>query len=249
MPTRKSKPPPAASRAARIASTGKRESAAARRARAVRILAGLQDAYPQANCALRHSSALELLVATILSAQCTDDRVNQVTPQLFARFPDVAALADAPQDALEQVIRSTGFFRNKAKNLRGMAALVRSEYGGVVPDRMEDLLRLPGVARKTANCVLGTWFGRNVGVVVDTHVGRLAVRLNLAPSARDDKDAEKIEHDLMALFPQESWTWLSHALIAHGRRICSARKPHCQVCPLAADCPSAGCFNSGREPD
>ena len=217
-----------------------RESQAARRQRAERLLAKLRAAYPDADCALHHRSALELLVATILSAQCTDERVNLVTPDLFQRYPDAQALARAPQEELEDAIRSTGFFRNKAKSLRGMARLIYDEFDGQVPDRMEELLRLPGVARKTANCVLGTWFGHNVGIVVDTHVGRIAQRLTLAPSARDSKDAEKIERDLMALFPRESWTYLAHALIHHGRQVCRARQPKCEVCPLAADCPSAG---------
>jgi endonuclease-3 len=217
-----------------------RESQAARHERATRLLAALRDAYSDADCALDHRGPLELLVATILSAQCTDERVNMVTPELFRRYPNAAALAAAPQEALEDVIRSTGFFRNKAKSLRGMAQRIVADYGGHVPDAMDDLLRLPGVARKTANCVLGTAFGHNVGVVVDTHVGRIATRLAIAPHARDDKDAEKIERDLMELFPSETWTWLAHALIQHGRRVCTARKPQCERCPLAADCPSAG---------
>lgn len=217
-----------------------RESAAQRAERAARLLTALRAAYPDATCALRHDSALTLLVATILSAQCTDERVNIVTPDLFRRYPDARALADADPAELEAAIRSTGFFRNKTKSLLGMARLVCEEFGGQVPDTMEALLRLPGVARKTANCVLGTWFGRNVGIVVDTHVGRIAERLGLAPSAKDSKDAEKIERDLMAVFPQETWTWLAHALIEHGRRVCMARKPACADCPLAADCPSAG---------
>lgn len=219
-----------------------RESQAARRARAAEILKMLRASYPDADCALHHRSALELLVATILSAQCTDERVNMVTPDLFRHYPDAESLADADQDDLEAAIRSTGFFRNKAKSLRGMAQVVRDEHDGSVPDTMEDLLRLPGVARKTANCVLGTWFGNNVGIVVDTHVGRLAERLGLLTTARDGKDAEKIERDLMELFPQDSWTWLAHALIQHGRGPCNARKPDCENCPLAPHCPSAGKF-------
>jgi endonuclease-3 len=218
----------------------KAESPAQRQARAARLLALLRAAYPSATCALHHRSALELLVATILSAQCTDERVNLVTPDLFRRWPDVHALAAADAGELEAAIRSTGFFRNKTKSLLGMARLVRDEFGGQIPSTMDALLRLPGVARKTANCVLGTWFGQNAGVVVDTHVGRLALRLGLAPTARDSKDAERIERDLMALFPQATWTWLSHALILHGRGICRARAPRCSACPLAAECPSAG---------
>jgi endonuclease-3 len=217
-----------------------RENLAARRARAARILAALRESYPDATTALRYRSALELLVATILSAQCTDERVNQVTPDLFRRYPDAGALADAKPDELEAMIRSTGFFRNKTKSLIGMSRAVRDQFGGKVPDTMEGLLRLPGVARKTANCVLGTSYGRNEGVVVDTHVGRLAARLGLLTTARDDKDAVKIERELMELFPTASWTFLGHALILHGRAVCTARKPQCGICRLASDCPSAG---------
>lgn len=216
-----------------------RETHDQRRARAERLLERLRAAYPTATCALHHDSAYTLLVATILSAQCTDERVNQVTPELFRRYPDAVALAGADPAELEALIRSTGFFRNKTKSLLGMSRMVRDEFGGQVPDTMEALLRLPGVARKTANCVLGTWFGKNEGLVVDTHVGRIAERLALAPRARGSKDAERIEQDLMELFPRESWTWLAHALIWHGRRVCTARQPKCAQCPLAADCPSA----------
>jgi endonuclease III len=216
------------------------ETAEQRKVRAGRILKLLHDAYPQATCALHHRSAYELLVATILSAQCTDERVNQVTPNLMRRYPDPAALAAADPGELEAAIRSTGFFRNKTKSLLGMAQRVQSEYSGAIPDTMPDLLSLPGVARKTANCVLGTWFHQNEGIVVDTHVGRIAERLGLTPSARDSKDAERIERDLMELFPRDKWTWLAHALIEHGRTICTARSPKCAVCPLAPDCPSAG---------
>ena len=217
-----------------------RESAAARRRRAELVFRELRREYPVAECALRHRSAYELLVATILSAQCTDERVNMVTPELFRRFPNAAALAGVEQPELEEVIRSTGFFRNKAKSLIGMAQRVCAEHGGEIPDTMDALVQLPGVARKTANCVLGTWFGKNEGVVVDTHVGRLALRLRLITSARDDKDAVKIEQDLMGLFPRDAWTFLSHALILHGRQTCAARKPKCDTCRLAEHCPSAG---------
>lgn len=189
---------------------------------------------------MRHASAYQLLVATILSAQCTDVRVNLVTPGLFARYPDARALAAADSAELEEIIRSTGFFRNKARNLIGMARRVCEVYGGDIPATMDDLLTLPGVARKTANCVLGTWFRKNEGIVVDTHVGRLAQRLDLLESARNGKDAVRIERDLMTLIPREDWTWISHALIDHGRAICIARKPRCRVCPIAGDCPSAG---------
>ncbi len=221
------------------AKRGARETAAARQQRAARLLRRLREAYPDATCALYHRSAYELLVATILSAQCTDERVNLVTPTLWRRYPDVRALAEAEPAELEAAIRSTGFFRNKTRSLLGMAKLVRAEFGGEIPHTMAELLRLPGVARKTANCVLGTWFGVSEGIVVDTHVGRIAERLRLAPTARNSKDAERIERDLLALFPRECWTWLAHALIQHGRTVCLARGPRCAACPLAADCPSA----------
>lgn len=217
-----------------------RESQAVRRERAERILAQLRQTYPDAECALHHRSAFELLAAVILSAQCTDERVNQVMPGLLAKYPDAERLAAADPAELEATIRSTGFFRNKAKNLIGMSRRVVEQFDGDVPDEMEALLSLPGVARKTANCVLGSWFGKNEGIVVDTHVGRLALRLRLLTSARDDKDAVKIERDLMELLPREAWTYVSHALIDHGRQICQARKPNCTTCPLAEDCPSAG---------
>jgi endonuclease-3 len=219
-----------------------RESQAARVERAGRILGALRKLYPDADCALNHGSAYELLVAVILSAQCTDARVNMVTPALFRRYPTPAALAKADIAELEDMIRSTGFFRNKAKSLIGMAQRVVGEYRGEIPDEMDALLSLPGVARKTANCILGTWFEKNEGIVVDTHVGRLAVRLRLLTSAKDDKDAVRIEQDLTGLFPRESWTYLSHALIQHGRQVCIARTPRCYACALAPDCPSAGTF-------
>lgn len=225
--------------ARRPAARQTRESVGARTARAAEILRLLRALYPDADCALHHRNALELLVATILSAQCTDERVNQVTPNLFRRYADAAAFAAADPGELEAAIRSTGFFRNKTRSLIGLGQRLTAEHGGQVPDTMEALLSLPGVARKTANCVLGTWFRKNEGVVVDTHVGRLALRLRLLTSARDDKDAVRIEQDLMRLFPRESWTFLSHALIEHGRRICQARKPRCGDCALAPHCPSA----------
>ena len=219
-----------------------REGQAARKARAGRILGELRRLYGDAECALQHGSAFELLVATILSAQCTDERVNMVTPGLFKRYPDPAAFAAAKPDDVEALIKSTGFFRNKTRSLLGMSRLICAEFDGQVPQAMDDLLKLPGVARKTANCVLGTWFGLSAGIVVDTHVGRLALRLRLLTSARDDKDAVKIERDLMELFPRDSWTYLAHALIWHGRRVCPARQPKCDECGLAEDCPSAGSF-------
>ena len=219
-----------------------RESAEKRKERALQILNTLRKEYPNAVCALHHRSAYELLVSTILSAQCTDERVNQVTPNLFRLYPDATMLARADQDDLEAAIRSTGFFRNKAKSLLGMARLVVEQFAGEIPDSMDELLTLPGVARKTANCVLGTWFEKNEGIVVDTHVGRLALRLGMLTTARDDKDAVKIERDLSELFPNESWTYLSHALIEHGRNVCQARKPKCNECSLAGECPSVGSF-------
>jgi len=212
-----------------------RESAAARAARAAAILPRLEAAYPDAHCALEHADPYQLLVATILSAQCTDARVNMVTPAFFARFPDAAALADGAQDEVEELIRSTGFFRNKGKSLLGMARAVVEGHNGEVPDTMETLRALPGVGRKTANVILGNAFGRNEGITVDTHVGRIARLLRLTSAT----DPEKVEQDLMALFPQAKWTLLSHLLISHGRAICIARRPRCGECPIAALCPSA----------
>lgn len=199
------------------------------------IIARLQQAYPGATCALDHTSAFELLVATILSAQCTDERVNKVTPALFARFPTPAAMAEADIAELEELIRSTGFFRNKAKSIQGAARRIVAEYGGEVPDNMADLLTLPGVARKTANVVLGTVYGIADGVVVDTHVRRLSNRLGLTTH----DDPEKIERDLMALVPRQHWVEFAHMLILHGRQVCDARKPRCPVCTLNQLCPSA----------
>jgi len=205
-------------------------------ARAAAIEATLEAAYPDAACELDFRSPYELLVATILSAQCTDARVNVVTPSLFERFPDPNSLARADQAELEALIRSTGFFRNKAKSLLGMARAVTERHGGEIPASMDDLTKLPGVGRKTANVVLGTAFGISTGVVVDTHVARLAQRLGLSA----EKDPEKIERDLMELFPPTSWVHLGHRLILHGRRVCHARKPACGACPLAPTCPRLG---------
>jgi endonuclease-3 len=201
-----------------------------------RIVAELARSYGDAECALVHSNALELLVATILSAQCTDVRVNLVTKDLFKRYKTAKDYADADPKRLEADVRSTGFYRNKAKSIRGAAKLLVEKYGGEVPATMDELLELPGVARKTANVVLGTWFKKATGVVVDTHVHRIARRLQLT---RED-DPKKIERDLMRLLPPEEWIDFSHRLIWHGRRICSARKPKCGECPLADVCPSAG---------
>lgn len=206
------------------------------RVRAPEILARLEREHPDAHCELVHRDAFELLCATILSAQCTDVRVNMVTPTLFARYPDAFALAEADQTQLEDIIRSTGFFRNKARNLIGMAGALVAEHGGEVPQSMDELRVLPGVGRKTANVVLGDAFGINAGVTVDTHVRRLSRLLVLT---RHD-DPEKIERDLMKLFPQEKWALLSHLLIFHGRRVCIARRPRCGACVLHDLCPSAG---------
>ncbi len=192
--------------------------------------------YPDAHCALDHQSAFQLLVATILSAQCTDVRVNLVTPALFRRYPTPSALAAAKQSEVEELIRSTGFFRNKAKNLIAMAQALVADHGGEVPSTMEELHRLTGVGRKTANVVLGNWFGINEGVTVDTHVTRIARLLKLTKHA----DAVKIESDLMALIPRTGWTLISHLLISHGRAICIANRPRCGVCVLSEICPSSG---------
>jgi len=197
------------------------------------ILCRLADDYPDATCALRHENPFQLLVATILSAQCTDLRVNLVTPGLFETYPTPQALSEAEGERLQEIIRSTGFFRNKSKNLVAAARGMVSDYGGEVPRTMEQLLTLAGVARKTANVVLGTAYNLASGVVVDTHVSRLSQRLGLT-EARDPK---RIEEDLMRQIPQEGWIDFSHRLIHHGRRICKARKPNCKDCSLNDLCP------------
>jgi endonuclease III len=206
-------------------------------------LARLEHLYGDASCSLDFGRPLELLVATILSAQCTDVRVNLVTPEVFRRFPDVAALAAAPHGALEEVIRSTGFFNAKAKSLRGMARALVEKHGGEVPRTMEALHALPGVGRKTANVVLGNVWGTPDGVVVDTHVGRLARRLGWTRQT----DAVKAERDLNEIIPKDRWTWISHALILHGRRICSSRRPKCDLCTLADICPKVGVEKKKRK--
>lgn len=195
------------------------------------VLARLKSEYSDPKCALDHRGPFELLIATILSAQCTDVRVNMVTPALFRRFPDAHAMAAAEAGEVEDLIRSTGFFRNKTKSILGASRRIVDEFGGAVPDSMDELLTLPGVARKTANVVLGNAFGKNEGVVVDTHVGRLSRRIGLS----DHEDPVRVERDLIRLFPREEWTDLSHRLIEHGRRICSAQKPKCENCILGAD--------------
>jgi endonuclease-3 len=205
-----------------------------------RVLEALKEAYPEAICALVHDGPFQLLVATILSAQCTDARVNMVAPELFRRFPDAGTLAEADRAEVEEVIRSTGFFRAKAKNLQGMAAALVADHDGRVPPDLDALTALPGVGRKTANVVLGTAFGLATGVVVDTHVKRLAYRLGLTTR----RTPEQVERDLMAIFPREEWVDLSHRLIQLGRRSCLARKPRCSACPMAAFCPRAGVTSS-----
>ncbi len=212
-----------------------RESKKARRERADQIYGILEEEYPDAYCALDHRDAYQLAAATILSAQCTDVRVNMVTPHLFKRYPTTEALSAARVEDVEEIIRSTGLFRNKAKSLVGMADRVTEEYGGQMPSTMKELVALPGIGRKTANVILGNAFGINVGVVVDTHVKRLSGRMGLTK----EKTPEKIEPDLMALFPSEHWTMLAHLLISHGRQVCAARKPRCSECTLAHLCPSS----------
>jgi len=212
-----------------------RESAEAKRIRAAEIFGRLSRQYPEAACALHHKNAYQLLVATILSAQCTDARVNLVTPVLFARYPRPVDLARARHGEVEKIIQSTGFFRMKTKSLIAMAQGLVADHGGQVPRTMDELRKLPGVGRKTANVVLGNAFGINEGVVVDTHVGRLSRLLGLTAQA----DPAKAELDLMTLFPREDWALLSHLLIFHGRQICIARRPRCPECVVADLCPSA----------
>jgi len=203
--------------------------------RAPEILTRLRATYPDARCALDYGNAFELLCATILSAQCTDARVNMVTPVLFAAYPTAETLARASQTDVEEIIKSTGFFRNKARSLVGMAQAVAADHGGEVPGTMDELLTLPGVGRKTANVILGNAYGLNEGITVDTHVTRLSRLLGLT---RHD-DPVKIEQDLMRLFPRDHWALLSHLLIFHGRQVCIARRPRCGECVLSDICPSS----------
>ena len=212
-----------------------RESKKARRARAEEIYGLLEAEYPDAHCALNHRNPFELAVATILSAQCTDARVNMVTPELFRRYPDPQALGAAEQTELEEVVRSTGFFRNKARNLIGMATALLEDHQGELPKTIKELAALPGIGRKTANVILGNAFGIDEGVVVDTHVKRLSGRMRLTR----ETDPVKVERDLMGLFPPETWTMLAHLLIYHGRQVCSARKPRCNQCVVSHLCPSS----------
>ncbi|WP_107666468.1 endonuclease III [Cyanothece sp. BG0011] len=200
--------------------------------KALEILKILKQLYPDATCSLTYDSPVQLLVATILSAQCTDERVNKVTPELFTRFPDAQSLANADREVLETLIRSTGFYRNKAKNIQGACQKIMQDFDGKVPQTMEELLLLSGVARKTANVVLAHAFGINAGVTVDTHVKRLSQRLGLTKAT----DPVKIEKDLMALLPQKDWENFSIRIIYHGRQICKARTPNCQDCQLANLC-------------
>lgn len=210
-------------------------AAAERKERARKIIARLKQEYPEATCALQHHNALELVVATILSAQCTDARVNMVTPHLFAKYRTAADYAAADPRVLEKEIQSTGFFRNKTKSIIGMAQALVERHRGEVPQTMEELTALPGVGRKTANVILGTWFKKNEGVVVDTHVHRLTRLLKLT---RQD-DPVKIEQDLMEILPRDDWTWFSHTLILHGRSVCIARRPRCADCVINRLCPSS----------
>jgi endonuclease III len=204
-------------------------------AHATQVLARLREAHPDAHCELDHETPLQLLMATILSAQCTDKRVNMVTPLLFRTYPSAQALANAQQEELEQIIRSTGFFRNKAKSLIALGKALVERHNGEVPCSMDDLVKLPGVGRKTANVILGNAFNRNEGVVVDTHVGRLSLRLGLSKQ----KDPVKVEQDLMPLFPRDDWAMVAHVLIFHGRRVCDARTPKCDICTVNEICPSS----------
>ncbi len=201
-----------------------------------KIVTTLAKTYGNATCALNNSSAYELVVATILSAQCTDERVNSVTPKLFARYPTANALAESSQEDVEQIVKPLGFFRNKAENIRGMAKKLVEEFGGELPQTLAEMTSLPGVGRKTANVVLGTWYGIPTGVVVDTHVKRITNLLALTES----KNPEIIERDLIQLLPQDEWINFSHRLIHHGRRICIARRPKCDECPLLKLCPRVG---------
>ena len=208
------------------------------------VISTLHGAYPDAECALTHENPFQLLIATILSAQCTDARVNMVTPVLFAAYPDPESMSRAGQEDVESIIRSTGFYRNKAKSIRGASARIVEAFGGRVPQTMDELLSLPGVARKTANVVLGVGYGIAVGIVVDTHVWRLSRRLGLGKG----RNPEELERNLMKVVPRGEWIAFSHLLIDHGRQVCQARKPACERCPLTLLCPSARYFLAGKLP-
>ena len=213
----------------------KKKRGAELKAHALEVLSRLRKEYPDAHCELDFETPLQLLIATSLSAQCTDKRVNMVTPELFRSFPDAESLSTADPEKLEELVRSTGFFRNKTKSLLGMSAAVAQRHGGNIPSTMDELVKLPGVGRKTANVVLGNAFNLNEGVVVDTHVGRLSIRLGFT----NETDPVKVEQVLMSLIPRDDWTLVSHLLIFHGRRVCIARVPRCESCVLADVCPSA----------
>ncbi|MCC7474390.1 MAG: endonuclease III [Pirellulales bacterium] len=221
---RRPKPAPSATKASSLAK---------RKALAARVVEHLKVDYPEATCALENETPFELLIATILSAQCTDARVNMVTPELFRRWPKPEAMAAAPIQSLEKVIQSTGFFRNKAKNIKAASLAIAQRHGGQVPRDLEAMVALPGVGRKTANVVLGTAFGMATGVVVDTHVARLSKRLGLTAH----NDPTKIEQDLIQLLPQNEWVDFSHRMIHHGRQLCAARKPKCNQCSMNSFCP------------
>jgi endonuclease-3 len=216
-----------------------KESLDARKKRAGEILKQLRKKYPAATCALNWTTPLELLIATILSAQCTDERVNIVTKSLFKKYRSAKDFATADETALQEDIRTAGFYRQKTKSIMNACRLIVENFGGKVPATMAELVTLPGVARKTANVVLGTAYKKNEGIAVDTHVGRVAMRLGLVVSTENSKDAVKIEKDLMEIVPQKDWAFFSHAIILLGREICSARKPLHDECPLKALCPSA----------
>jgi len=207
-----------------------------RRRRAAAILTRLKEVYPGAKCALNYETPLQLLVATMLSAQCTDERVNQVTRTLFQKYRTAADFASAPREKLEEDIRPTGYYRSKAQRVQAACRKLVEDFAGEVPASMEELLTLPGVARKTANVVLGTAFGQATGIVVDTHVKRLAQRMGLSTESNPDR----IERDLMALIPQKDWIPAGHLLITHGRRVCTAHRPQCDPCPVADLCPRVG---------
>ncbi len=220
-----------------------RETKTQRKARTEQIIKLLKRAHPDAHCALNHANAFELLVATILSAQCTDERVNIVTADLFRKYRQPADYLKVPATELQQDIRTTGFFRNKTKSIQGACKVLIEEFGGQVPQTMEELLRVPGAARKTANVVLGVAFGIAAGIVVDTHVSRLSQRLRLTRQ----KDPVKIEQDLVALMPRKDWILFSHLLIFHGRRVCKARTPLCEECTVEKLCPSS-MLKTGKAP-
>ena len=235
MPAKETGPAPAISTVTPPKKVTKPKTAAEKKARIQRIEAELDNLYPNVTCALNHESPWELLAATILSAQCTDERVNKVTPGLFRKFPTIDDMAVAQLEEVVEQIKSTGFFNNKAKSLIGAAKRIRDEYGGQVPQKMEDLLTVPGAARKTANVVLGTAFAIASGVVVDTHVQRISQRLDLTKN----EEPVKIEQDLMKVIARDRWISFSHQIINFGRQICVARKPICGVCPMDSICYSA----------